>query len=447
MKKFLVFSLLSSVFCPLLVYAASPIYKIQISDFIIQPVTAEYIEKAIDKAVQDKAQAVLIVLDTPGGLLQTTHQIVKKIMNAEVPVIVYVAPDGARAASAGTFITLAAHVAAMAPATHIGAAHPVMLGEGEDKGLEKLKEKFSKEEAKEIKDPAQPPMDAKIMQDTLAWAENIAKARHRNVLWAKKAVEKSISSTAEEALKENVIDLIAVNEEELLKKLNGKEIQLISTKVTLATEQAPVMTIPMNWRQSILNVLIHPNIAYILLVLGFYGLLFEITHPGSWLPGIAGTICILVAFYSFHIIPPDYAGIILTVLGLLLFAAEIWITSHGLLAFGGLLCLFFGAVFLIDAPAEFLRVSLHVIVPTLLASALILALLATLVLRARRQKNQSGVEALIGEIGIADTDLNLEGKVLIGDEIWNAQSDEPIRKGEKVKILKVENLTLTVKKA
>ncbi|MDZ4225146.1 MAG: nodulation protein NfeD, partial [bacterium] len=429
---------------------AGPIYKIQIQDYIIHPVTGEYIEKTIDKAVQDKAQAVLIVLDTPGGLLQTTHQIVKKIMNVKVPVIVYVAPAGARAASAGTFITLAAHVAAMAPATHIGAAHPVMLGEGEEMGFEKIKEKLKKEDAKEIREP-KAPIDDKIMQDTLAWMENIAKARHRNIQWAKWAVTKSLSSTAEEALKESVIDFIAADEAELMRKLNGRKIELAAETVTLSTAEAPVITIPMNWRQSILNVLIHPNIAYILLVLGFYGLLFEITHPGSWLPGISGTICILLAFYSFHVIPPDYAGIILTVLGLLLFAAEVWVTSHGLFAIGGLVCLFFGALFLIDAPAEFLRVSLHVIVPTLIASTAILGLLMTLVIRAQRSKAQTGSESLIGEIAIVDTDLNPTGKVFVLGEIWDAEIDDPkaghIKKGDKVEILKIENLKLTVKRS
>lgn len=432
-------------------WATAPIYRIQIEDYIIHPITAEYIEKALEQAEREKAQALLIVMDTPGGLLESTRQIVKKIMNAPIPVIVYVAPAGSRAASAGVFITLAAHVAAMAPSTHIGAAHPVELGEGERnpfKDLGKKEEPESKEKKKEP--PAETsPMIAKVMQDTLAWVENIAKARGRNVEWAKRAVKESESVTAEQALQLGVIDLIAESEPELLAKIDGKKIALNNkTEVTLKTKEASVQTIPLNWRQSLLNVLINPNIAYILLTLGFYGLLFEITHPGSWAPGVAGLICLLLAFYSFHIIPTGYAGIILTVVGLALLAAELFVTSAGLLAVGGFVCLFFGAVFLVDQPAEFLELSLHVVIPTLAASAAIFGLLFTLVLRSVRQKVATGEEAFAGAIGEADSDISPSGgKVFVQGELWDAVADEPIAKGEKVEILKLENFKLMVKKA
>lgn len=427
--------------------AAAPFYRIHIQDYIIHPVTAEYIERAIHQAETEKAQGLLIVLDTPGGLLQTTRGIVKEIMNAEVPVIVYVAPAGARAASAGVFITLAAHVAAMAPTTHIGAAHPVQLGEGGEGGpLKKIGESMEKEKREKPDPKSKNPMTDKILQDTLAWVETIAKARDRNVRWAKKAVEESVSITAEEAKKIGVIDLIASSEEELLKKLDGREIRLPQKTVILATQEAPVISIPMNWRQSILNILINPNIAYILMILGFYGLLFEITHPGSWGPGIAGLICILLAFYSFHIIPPNFAGIILTGLGLLLFAAEVFVASHGLLALGGIVCLFLGGLFLVDAPAEFLKVSLQVIVPAIVGSLLLLGLLLTLVVKSQRRKTVTGEEGLVSLHGVADTELNPEGQVSVEGEIWNAVAETPVRKGEKVAILGVENLKLRVKK-
>ena len=432
-------------------YSAAPIYRVAIDGYIIHPITAEYIEKALERAQQEKAQALLIVMDTPGGLLESTREIVKKIMNANVPVIVFVAPPGSRAASAGVFITLAAHVAAMAPSTHIGAAHPVELGEGEQNPFKDLmkKEEPEAEKKKEKPPPETSPMIEKIMQDTLAWVENIAKARGRNVEWAQKAVRESDSITEEKALKLGVIDLIAMSEQELLAKIDGKIITLPNDQqVTLNSKDASVQTIELNWRQSLLNVLINPNIAYILLTLGFYGLLFEITHPGSWAPGVAGLICLLLAFYSFHIIPTNYAGIILTVTGLALLGAELFITSSGLLAIGGFVCLFFGAVFLVDQPAEFLKLSLHVVVPTLVASAAIFGLLFTLVLRSLRQKVATGEEAMVGASGVADSDIGPSGgKVFIDGELWDATAQEPVAKGEKVEILKLENFKLCVKKS
>ncbi|MBI4224517.1 MAG: nodulation protein NfeD [Deltaproteobacteria bacterium] len=291
-------------------------------------------------------------------------------------------------------------------------------------------------------------MTEKIMQDTLAWVENIAKARGRNVDWAKRAVEESESVTEEKALKLGVIDLIAESEKELLEKIDGKTITLNNDKqVTLATKGAVVQTIELNWRQSLLNVLNNPSIAYILLTLGFYGLIFVITHPGSWAPGVAGLICLLLAFYSFHIIPTDYAGIILTVVGLALLGAELFVTSAGLLAIGGFVCLFFGAVFLVDQPAEFLELSLHVVIPTLAASAAIFGLLFTLVLKSRRQKVTTGEEAFAGAIGLADSDISPSGgKVFVQGELWNALAEEPIAKGEKVEILKLENFKLYVRR-
>lgn len=456
MKKssliFFILFLLSPVHGPRsTVPSPSPIYRIQIDGYIIHPITAEYIEKALERAEKEKAQALLIVMDTPGGLLESTREIVKKIMNAPLPVIVYVAPPGSRAASAGVFITLAAHVAAMAPTTHIGAAHPVELGEGDRNPFKDLgkKEEPKDEKKKEKPPPETSPMTEKIMQDTLAWVENIAKARGRNVEWAKKAVQESDSITEEKALKLGVIDLIAQSEAELLEKIDGKTITVNNDRqITLATKEAAVQTIELNWRQSLLNVLINPSIAYILLTLGFYGLLFEITHPGSWAPGVAGLICILLAFYSFHIIPTDYAGIILTVTGLALLGAELFVTSAGLLAVGGFVCLFFGAVFLVDQPAEFLELSLHVVIPTLAASAAIFGLLFTLVLRSTRQKVTTGEEAFAGAIGEADSDIGPNGgKVFIQGELWDAVSDQPIAKGEKVEILKLANLKLWVKRS
>lgn len=425
--------------------------RIHIDNFIIHPVTAEYVQKGLAKAKNDGAQALLIVLDTPGGLLESTRGIVQEMLNAEIPIIVYVGPAGARAASAGVFITMASHVAAMAPATHIGAAHPVQLGERQERDwMRKIKEKVDPQEDKKRSKEETPsiPMEEKIMQDTLAWVKNIAQVRNRNAQWVHDAVEKSISSTAEEALQAGVIDLIARDETELLEKLEGRSVTVGGKTVTLRTGGAPVVTLSLNWRQSILNILINPNIAYILLTLGFYGLLFEMTHPGSFAPGVAGLICILLAFYSFHIIPTNYAGVILTATGLILLGVEVFVTSYGLLALGGLACLFFGALFLIDVPADFLKLSLSVAIPTIAAGGAIFGLLLTLTIRSHRRKVMTGEEGMIGVSGVAETPLNPAGKVAIYGEIWEAvsETEESIAKGEKVEILRLENLKLYVRK-
>lgn len=427
-------------------FAVEPVYRIDIDDYIIHPITAEYIERTIDRAEKENAQAVLIVLDTPGGLLQSTRQIVKKILNANVPVIVYVAPEGARAASAGVFITMAAHLAAMAPSTHIGAAHPIQLGETEKKGfLKKIKEKFDSEDEEGAKEP-KTPIEKKILEDTISWAKNIAQKRNRNENWIQAAVEKSTSNTAEEAITLRIIDKIAIDTEDLMEKIDGMEVALPKYSVQLETKDATVIQIPLNWRQKILNVLINPNIAYILLTLGFYGLLFEITHPGSWAPGIAGLICMLLAFYSFNVIPTDFAGIVLTVVGLILLGLEFFVTSYGFMVLGGLLCLFFGALFLVDVPADYVKLSLKVAIPTIAAALGIFGMLFSLVLKSHRRRVVTGREGMIGLTARAQTDIAPTGKIVVRGELWNATSAEPIKKGEEVKILTVENLKIHVRK-
>lgn len=441
---------------------APAIPVLTIDDAIINPVTSEYIVSSIDAAERENAPALVIELDTPGGLLSSTRTIVKRMMNAKVPLIVYVAPSGSRAGSAGVFITLAAHVAAMAPSTNIGAAHPVELGEGPGREREPLKELVEalkrrkgdrvedKEEGGEDKprveeEPALP-MAEKILNDTVAWITTIARERGRNVDWAVRAVTESLSSTEGEALKLGAVDVVAEDLETLLRMIEGRKVRLApDTEVTLALEGRELARKGMTLRQRILNVLINPNIAYILMILGFYGLLFEITHPGSWFPGVAGLVCLIVAFYAFQTLPTNYAGLALIFLAVALFIAEALVTSYGFLTLGGLVCMFLGSLLLFDTSAGFLRVSIRLIIPVVLSTAAVFIFLVGLVVRAQRSRTASGVEALVGAIGEVDA-ATPRAKVFIEGELWDAVSEQPIQKGEKVSIVAVEGMTLKVKK-
>lgn len=435
------------------------VHRLKLDDVIISPVVHEYIEKGIAEAKAANAVALLIELDTPGGLLNSTRAIVKDMMNAEVPIIVYVAPSGSRAGSAGVFITLAAHVAAMAPSTNIGAAHPVNIGgdkpEKDDEGLKELikalresreektgeDKKSKKAEQKKLaedkpKDP-ETPMEEKILNDTVAWVKAIAKERGRNVDWAVKAVTESISVPETEALEKKVIDFVAEDVASLLKAADGKTVKLPQGEVTLRTATARVVDKPLNLRQQILNILINPNIAYILMMLGFYGLLFEITHPGTWVPGVAGVVCLILALYAFHTIPTNYAGLALILLALTLFIAEAFVPSFGLLTVGGIAAMVLGSLFLVDTPHQFMRISLTVIIPVVVATAGLSVFLVTLAVRAHRQQSGTGLSAYVGRAAEAVDPIFQTGKIFIDGEYWDAYSDEMIAAGEKVIILAV----------
>lgn len=454
---------------------------ITIDDNIINPVAAEYIAQAVARAEEENAECLIIVLDTPGGLLASTRTIIKEILNADIPIVVYVAPSGARAGSAGVFITLASHIAAMAPSTNIGAATPVDLGgEGEswrkalkdfEKKLEELERRQKKSESQEKKgaeaetpegeskapeetEPTEEEADTdeavkstlqdKILKDTIAWTRGIARVRGRNEEWAVEAVTKAVSITETEALEKNVVDLVCRDLDELLDKIHGREVELPKRTVILETKGARIEYLAMSTRQKILNTLSNPNIAYILMMLGFFGLLFEVTHPGIGFPGIAGAICLILAFYSFQTLPVDYAGVLLIILALILFVAEAKITSYGLLTIGGLVCMTLGSIMLIDTPYDFLKVSNLVIFPVVLTTAAIAIFLVTLVIRAHARKSVTGQEGLVGLIGRAETDISPEGKVYVHGEIWNARSASPINRGTSVKVVKVDGMTVIV---
>jgi len=400
------------------------IYVIEI-DGIINPVSAKYIERSIDQAREADAQCLIIVLDTPGGLLESTRLIVKKILSAEIPVVVYVAPSGARAASAGVFITMAAHVAVMAPSTNIGAASPVSLG--------------SKEQDKT--------MMQKVLNDTVAYAKSIARKRGRNDKWAAEAVEKSVSVTEEEALKLKVIDLVTPGLDDLILQLNGRKIAIDEKKtLVLNTKDATINRIPMTWKDKLLDTISHPQIAYLLFLLGMMGIYFEISNPGAILPGVIGGISIILAFFALQILPVNYAGLALMVLGVILFIAEIKVASYGLLSVAGIFSLLLGSIMLIDNPAEYLKLSWQIIIPAVAVSAGFFIFAVTMAIRTRLKKPTTGIEGLVGRIGVAESDFRPDGQVAVYGEIWSAESEDKIKKGDKVEVMKVDKLRLTVRK-
>ena len=404
--------------------AAAPVDVITLEG-VISPVTLRLVETALARARSDGAQALMLQLDTPGGLERSMRAIAQRLLNAEVPVIVYVAPTGARAASAGVFITMAAHVAAMAPATNIGAAHPVALGGGADK--ESLK---------------------KIENDAAAFIRTIALERGRNADWAEKAVRQSVSITEREAVQLKVVDLIAESVPDLLAKIDGRTVKTARGPVTLATRQAVVRPIEIGFRDRFLNVITDPNVAYVLMMLGMLGLFFELSNPGVILPGVIGGISLILAFFAFQSLPINYAGLLLILFGIVLLVAEIKIVSHGVLALGGIVAMALGSLMLFDAPELGFRLSWWVIVPTVGAIAGLFLFVVTVGLRALGRRPMLGASGMIGQTAIARGPLDREGQVSVHGEIWRAVTEgEPIADGAPVRVIGIDGLTLKVVKA
>jgi membrane-bound serine protease (ClpP class) len=392
-------------------------------DGVISPIAVRLVSAAIERARADGAEALVIQLDTPGGLERSMRSIVRDMLNAPVPVVVYVSPTGARAASAGAFITLAAHVAAMAPATNIGAAHPVAVGAGQ----------MDKESSK------------KIENDAAAFIRTIALERGRNVEWAERAVRSSVSATEREALKLGVIDLVADSLPDLLTKLDGRQVKTSRGPVTLRTRNAPVKAIEIGARDRFLHLITDPNIAYILLMLGMLGLFFELANPGVILPGIIGGISLILAFFAFQSLPINYAGLLLILFGIVLLIAEIKVVSHGVLTIGGIISIVLGSLMLVNTPEMPLTVSWKVIVPVVAATAGIFVFAISAGIRAQMRKPATGPEGLVGQLGVVRTPIAPEGQVFVRGEIWRAVSDqEAIPEGTRVRIVSVDGLTLHV---
>jgi membrane-bound serine protease (ClpP class) len=403
--------------------APAPVATIELEG-VISPVTLRLVGIAIDRAQAERAQALVIQLDTPGGLERSMRAIVQRMMNAEVPIIVFVAPTGARAASAGVFITMAAHVAAMAPATNIGAASPVAMGGSADKTMMK-----------------------KVENDSAAFIRTVAVERGRNADWAEKAVRQAVAITEREAVKLKVIDLVADSIPDLLEKVDGRTIKLSKSTVTLATKGAPLRPIEIGFRDRFLNVITDPNVAYVLMMLGMLGLFFELSNPGVILPGVIGGISLILAFFAFQSLPINYAGLLLILFGIVLLVAEIKIVSHGVLAIGGIISMALGSLMLFDAPEIGFRVSWWVIGPTVAATAGLFLFVVAAGVRALGRPPATGAEGLVGKLATVRERLAPEGQVLVSGEIWRAVADgEPLEPGVQVRIVAVDGLTLRVTK-
>ena len=419
-----------------------PIIQLTIED-IIGPATDDYIERALDSAEEAQAELVLIRMDTPGGLDTAMRGIIKNITNSSVPVATYVAPTGARAASAGTYILYASHVAAMAPGTNLGAATPVQLG-----GMPgPKKEEQEKEESK----PASPGNDdakmKKVVNDAVAYIRGLAELHGRNQEWAEKAVREAASLQASEALKLNVIDIIAASVPDLLKQLNGYEVTVLGQKQTLQTDGLVIVEIEPDWRSRFLSVITNPNIAYILMLIGIYGLIFEFSNPGSIVPGTVGAIAILLALYSFQLLPINYAGMALILLGVALMVGEAFQPSFGVLGIGGTIAFVIGSIILMDTEVPGFGIDISVIVTFAAISVLVFIFVIGMAIEARRRPVVSGMEELLGGNAIVLEDFEGKGTVSIHSERWNAISDMPLHKGQQVKVKAIKGLILQVEPA
>lgn len=464
MKKILlIFSFI--LWSSFLTSSSQSVHIIQIKDSIINPIIDEYIETSIRRAEKERVECLIIEMDTPGGLLNSTRHIVKHMLNSTVPIVIYVSPSGSRAASAGVFITLASHIAAMTPGTNMGAAHPVNLGGGGfwKKPKEKMEDMFHPSEnddplteIKKVEDTTKnsneeknyDPMVDKVMNDTLAWVRSICSSRGRDSAWPTLAVTNSVSITAEEAYEKKVIDVLATDMDDLIQQIDQRKVKIANQEKMLDVKNAQRIYYPLTMRQNILNTIAHPNIAYILMIIGFYGLLFELTHPGIGFPGIGGVISLVLAFYSFQALPVDYAGVILITLAFILFIAEIYSPGVGLLAFGGIVCLSLGSLMLMDTDVSYLKISYSVMIPTILISMGLFGFLIFMIAKVRWESPISGLEGMIGQLAQVHSDINPDqpGKISINGEIWNAVSEQIILKGNQVLIIKADGLTLTVEK-
>ncbi len=394
------------------------IYVIKVSGSI-NPAVAEFLEKGISKASVDEVSCIIVEMDTPGGLAESMREIVKAIFASKVPVVIYVAPSGARAASAGVMITMAADIAAMAPGTNIGAAHPVGAGGKEIDGA----------------------MSEKVVNDMVASAKSIAAKRGRNAEWVEKAIRKSVSVTETEALKGNIIDIVAKDLDDLIRQINGRKIE---GKGVLRLDNAKKIVLKEGFRTKILKTISDPNIAYILLMIGLAGLYFELSHPGAILPGVVGGISIILAFFAMQTIPINYAGFLLILLALVFFIMEMKITSYGLLSIAGITSLLLGSLMLFESKGTDMRLSWGVLLPTIIMVSGFFVAISGLVFKSHLSKPKTGASGLVGKIGVVKEALMPEGKVFVHGELWQAISKDPIETGAKVRVLNVVNLVLEV---
>lgn len=420
----------------LLLFLTAPLLATEIRvvevSAVINPATAKFITEAITEAEDSDAECLIIELDTPGGLMISMRDIIKAEISSHVPVVVFVSPGGAQAASAGVFITVASHIAAMTPESNIGAAHPVSTGGGFFGGNQS--------------DSAAVMME-KVTNDAVAYIQSIAREKGRNADWVKEAVVSSVSITAKEAKELGVIEIIAPDLPALIDSLDGRSVQLKRGTVTLHTQNAEIIHQKMSWNYKLLDIISNPNISYIFLMLGFYGLFFELSNPGHVLPGIMGALFLILAFYSFQILPINYAGLALIIFGIILLILEVKITSYGLLSIGGIAAMILGSIMLMDTPDPLFQISKSVIFTTVGFSVVIFLVALRLVVKAMKNRPVTGFEGLLGLVGEAETEITPQGgTVMINGEIWKAYSDESISRYSHVTVVELDNMKLKVTK-
>jgi membrane-bound serine protease (ClpP class) len=417
-------ALLAVVFLCLLVHPGAAVAR-QVNvirvESVISPSSADYIVSAIKEADKEQVAALVIELDTPGGLDTSMRVIIKEMLAAQTPIAVYVAPSGARAASAGAFITMAANIAAMSPGTNIGAASPVAMGGQMDKTMER-----------------------KVTNDAAAYMRTIAEKRGRPIDLAEEWVRKATAKTETEALKAKLIDVVSPKLDDLLQAIDGRVVTTAAGKVKLETKNAVVRREEMNLREKILRIITDPTIAYLLLILGLAGLYFEFSTPGAILPGVLGGIALILALYAFQQLPINYAGVLLILLAIVMFIAEIKVVSHGVLTAGGLASMILGSMMLIDTPVPYMRISVGAIIGTAVGTAGFFLFVVGAGVRALRTKTKTGMEGLVGEIGVVRTRLAPRGQIFLRGELWNAESEGEAEPGESVRVTGMDGLTLRV---